>query len=122
MLVIAALSLPLTPALLFAGISRLPVAEVLLALWLGKLVKYTTYAWLVSAFPEQFVRRAHRRVGGLGDALTESFAVRRERRTGRRDSRDELARIEPPRAKPIAQAEELNQRVTVVGCGLGLNR
>ena len=42
MLVIAALPLPLTPALLFARISGLPVAEVLLVMWLGNLVKYTT--------------------------------------------------------------------------------
>ena len=70
MLVIAALPLPLTPALLFAGISRLPVAEVLLALWLGKLVKYTTYAWFASAFPDHFVRRAHGRVAALGEAMS----------------------------------------------------
>lgn len=89
-LVIAALTLPVTPALLFAGISRLPSAEMLLTLWLGKLVKYTTCAWLASAVPEHFVR------------------------PGRRAARDELARIELPRAKPIALAEELNQRVTAV--------
>jgi membrane protein YqaA with SNARE-associated domain len=43
--------LPLTPALMFAGISRLPIAEVVLALWIGKLAKYLVYAWLASRFP-----------------------------------------------------------------------
>ena len=44
---------------MIARISRLPVTEVLLALWLGKLVKYTAYAWLVSAFPSQVLRHGH---------------------------------------------------------------
>ena len=68
--VIAALPLPLTPALLFAGISPLPFAEVLLALWLGKLVKYAAYAWFACAFPEHFVRRVHHRVAALGEAIS----------------------------------------------------
>lgn len=70
MLVIAALPLHLTLALLFAGISRLPVAKVLLSLWLGKLVKYAAYAWLASTFPEHFVQRAHLRVAALGEAIS----------------------------------------------------
>ena len=44
LLIAAATPLPLTPALMVASISRLPVMEVLLALWLGKLVKYAAYA------------------------------------------------------------------------------
>ena len=53
---IAALPLPQTPALMFAGIARLPVIWVLLALLLGKIVKYTVYAWAVARFPEKFAR------------------------------------------------------------------
>ena len=34
---------------MIASISRLPVSEVQLALWLGKLVEYTAYALLISA-------------------------------------------------------------------------
>ena len=69
LLVIAATPLPLTPVLMIASISRLPVMEVLLALWLGKLVKYTAYAWLVSAFPSQVLRHGHIRVAALHAAL-----------------------------------------------------
>jgi len=60
LLVIAATPLPLTPALMFAGISRLPIFEVVLALWLGKLAKYLVYAWLASRFPERALRRGQR--------------------------------------------------------------
>lgn len=70
LLLIAALPLPLTPALMFAAISRLPVAEVLLALWLGKLLKYLAYAWLASAFPAQVLRRGQARMVTLHAALT----------------------------------------------------
>lgn len=69
LLLIAALPLPLTPALMIVGISRLPVGEVLVALWLGKLVKYTAYAWLASAFPEYVIRRGHVRIAALHAAL-----------------------------------------------------
>jgi len=65
---IAALPLPLTPALMFAAISRLPVAEVL-ALWLGKLAKYLAYAWLTSLFPEHVLRHGWARVAALHAAL-----------------------------------------------------
>lgn len=53
---IAATPLPQTPALAFAAITRLPVLEVLVALLVGKLFKYGTYAWLVARFPEHFTR------------------------------------------------------------------
>ncbi len=56
LLVIAALPLPLTPALVFAAISRLPVLEVISALWIGKLAKYLVYAWLAARFPRWLVR------------------------------------------------------------------
>jgi len=56
LLVIAALPLPLTPALVFAAISRLPVLEVITALWIGKLAKYLVYAWVAAKFPHWLVR------------------------------------------------------------------
>jgi uncharacterized membrane protein YdjX (TVP38/TMEM64 family) len=62
LLVIAATPLPLTPALMFAAISRLPVAEVILALWVGKLVKYLVYAWLASSFPARWITQVHLRL------------------------------------------------------------
>ena len=70
LLLIAALPLPLTPALMFAAVSRLPVAEVLLALWLGKLVKYMAYAWLTATFPAWAVRHSSFRVAALDAALS----------------------------------------------------
>lgn len=69
LLVIAALPLPLTPALMFAAISRLPVAEVVLALWVGKLAKYLVYAGLASAFPSLWIARAHGRLSTLNAVL-----------------------------------------------------
>lgn len=69
LLVIAALPVPLTPALMFAAISRLPVAEVIAALWLGKLAKYHVYAWLASRFPDQLVRHGQRHVDTLRAVL-----------------------------------------------------
>ena len=53
---IAATPLPQTPAIAFAAITRLPVLEVLVALFAGKLLKYSIYAWLVARFPDHFVR------------------------------------------------------------------
>ena len=70
LLLIAALPLPLTPVLMFAAVSRLPVVEVLLALWLGKLVKYTAYAWLTSSFPAWALRHSRFRVAALDAALS----------------------------------------------------
>ena len=69
LLVIAATPLPLTPALMFAAISRLPVAEVAVALWLGKMVKYVVYGWLASAFPARWISSAHRRLMTLNAVL-----------------------------------------------------
>lgn len=65
LLVIAATPLPLTPALMFAGISRLPIVEVVLALWIGKLAKYLVYAWLASRFPERALLRVQRHTEAL---------------------------------------------------------
>ena len=76
LLLIAALPLPLTPVLMFAAVSRLPVVEVLLALWLGKLVKYTAYAWLTSSFPIWAVRHGNFRVAALDVALSRATAFK----------------------------------------------
>lgn len=65
LLVIAALPLPLTPALAFAAISRLPATEVIAVLWLGKWIKYAVYAWLTARFPERLLRRAEQQLNGL---------------------------------------------------------
>ncbi|MDC6177085.1 YqaA family protein [Ralstonia solanacearum] len=72
LLVIAALPLPLTPALMFAAISRLPVVEVIAALWLGKLAKYCVYAWLASRFPDRLMRHDQRHVDAMRAALGNS--------------------------------------------------
>ena len=53
-----------TPALAFAGIYRMPIYEVLLAIGLGKLVKYTAYAFIASRFPNRF---AHLYTAALPD-------------------------------------------------------
>uniref|UniRef100_UPI00406C2043 VTT domain-containing protein n=1 Tax=Rhodoferax sp. GW822-FHT02A01 TaxID=3141537 RepID=UPI00406C2043 len=42
---VTALPVPLTPALLFAGLAKLPWWEVALALWMGRLLKFYVYAW-----------------------------------------------------------------------------
>ena len=54
---ISALPLPQSPALMFAGITRLPVVEVWAAVLLGKLFKYGVYGALVAAFPRKFAKR-----------------------------------------------------------------
>jgi membrane protein YqaA with SNARE-associated domain len=51
---IAATPLPQTPALIFAAVSRLPLAEVFLALFFGKLLKYGVYGLLAAKFPVAF--------------------------------------------------------------------
>ena len=51
---LAAQPLPQTPALIFTAVSRLPPAEVFLALLIGKSLKYGTYAWLAVRFPGWF--------------------------------------------------------------------
>lgn len=51
---IAATPFPQTPALIFTAISRLPVLEVFIALFLGKLLKYSVYGFLAAKFPSWF--------------------------------------------------------------------
>jgi membrane protein YqaA with SNARE-associated domain len=58
LLAIAATPLPQTPALIFTAVSRLPIAEVFLALFLGKLLKYGVYGFLAVKFPSWFRRLA----------------------------------------------------------------
>jgi uncharacterized membrane protein YdjX (TVP38/TMEM64 family) len=73
--VIAATPVPLTPALMFAAISRLPVAEVVLALWIGKLAKYLVYAWLASRFPERALQRGQRHADALRAMLARATST-----------------------------------------------
>ncbi|MDZ5455652.1 YqaA family protein [Azohydromonas lata] len=80
LLLISALPLPLTPALMFAAISRLPVAEVIVALWAGKLLKYVVYAWLAAAFPSTRLRTRQRQLDALGAALTHATSERDARK------------------------------------------
>lgn len=75
LLVIAATPLPLTPALMFAGISRLPIAEVVLALWIGKIIKYLLYAWLTSRFPERMMQRGQRQTEALRAMLARAMST-----------------------------------------------
>ena len=59
LLFFAASPLPQTPVLIATAISRLPVVEILLALFLGKLLKYGFYGWLAartSPWAHRFVR------------------------------------------------------------------
>lgn len=75
LLIIAATPLPLTPALMFAGISRLPIAEVVLALWVGKLAKYLVYAWVASRFPERALQRGQRHADALRAMLARGMST-----------------------------------------------
>jgi membrane protein YqaA with SNARE-associated domain len=54
---LAALPLPQSPALMFAGIVRLPIWEVWLAVLLGKGIKYGLYSYAVARFPSRFLKR-----------------------------------------------------------------
>jgi membrane protein YqaA with SNARE-associated domain len=51
---VAALPLPQTPALALCAISRLPEAEVMIAILVGKLIKYAVVAGFAVVFPERF--------------------------------------------------------------------
>ena len=50
------LPVPKTPALVFVAIYRMPIYEVVLAIGLGKSLKYVLYAFVVSRFPKQIAR------------------------------------------------------------------
>jgi membrane protein YqaA with SNARE-associated domain len=56
--VLMAVPLPVlkTPALAFVAIYRMPIYEVVLAIGMGKLLKYVLYAYVASRFPKYFVR------------------------------------------------------------------
>ena len=51
---IAALPLPQTPALIFFAITEPPVAQIFLAVLLGKMIKYFLLAMLAALFPARF--------------------------------------------------------------------
>jgi len=57
LLVIAASPFPQTPALIFAAVSQLPIAELFLALFLGKLLKYSMYGFVAAKFPSWLAAR-----------------------------------------------------------------
>jgi membrane protein YqaA with SNARE-associated domain len=57
LLVIAASPFPQTPALIFAAVSQLPIAEIFLALFLGKLLKYGIYGFVAAKFPSWLAAR-----------------------------------------------------------------
>jgi membrane protein YqaA with SNARE-associated domain len=59
---IAASPLAQTPALIIAAISDLPVAEVFVALFFGKLIKYGVYAWVAIRFPHWVTHALNARV------------------------------------------------------------
>ena len=71
---IAALPLPQTPALIFFAITEPPVAQIFLAVFLGKLIKYFLLALLAALFPARF--RAFLDVIEPADS-TENKAARR---------------------------------------------
>lgn len=50
------LPVPKTPALAFVAIYRMPIYEVVLAIGLGKMLKYTLYAWVIAQFPTHAAR------------------------------------------------------------------
>ena len=60
---IAAMPLPHTPALIFTAMLPLPASHVFLALFVGKLLKYGIYGWLVINFPAWFQHLANGRLG-----------------------------------------------------------
>lgn len=45
---------PKTAVLAFAGIYRLPIAEVIAAIWIGKFIKYESYAFIAARFSHRF--------------------------------------------------------------------
>ena len=45
---------PKVAVLAFAAIYRLPIAEVIAAIWIGKLIKYASYGFIVAHFSHRF--------------------------------------------------------------------
>jgi membrane protein YqaA with SNARE-associated domain len=70
------LPVPKTPALAFVAIYRMPIYEVVLAIGLGKLLKYTLYAYVVSRFPRYFVRWYAAALPGQASVAGEASAAR----------------------------------------------
>jgi uncharacterized membrane protein YdjX (TVP38/TMEM64 family) len=69
------LPFPTLPMLAVAGIYRLPIADVFLAILVGKIIKYLAYAYLATRFP--LALRFFTEHGGFAAGLTASG----ERRT-----------------------------------------
>ena len=53
------LPIPKLPMLAVAGLHRLPIQEVVIAIWSGKIIKYTLYAYVVTRFPRTIHRIVH---------------------------------------------------------------
>ena len=53
------LPIPKLPMLAVAGLYRLPIQEVVIAIWSGKIIKYTLYAYVVNRFPRTIRRMVH---------------------------------------------------------------
>jgi membrane protein YqaA with SNARE-associated domain len=56
MLVIAASPMPQTPALLLCALASLPTLGILVAVGIGKTVKYVFLSWATARYPGRFVR------------------------------------------------------------------
>lgn len=53
------LPIPKLPMLAVADLYRLPIQEVVIAIWSGKIIKYTLYAYVVTRFPRTIRRIVH---------------------------------------------------------------
>lgn len=56
MLVIAGSPMPQTPALLFCALANVSTPGIMLAVGVGKTVKYLFLAWATAHYPARFVR------------------------------------------------------------------
>jgi membrane protein YqaA with SNARE-associated domain len=56
MLLIAASPMPQTPALLFCALANLPTLGILVAVGVGKTIKYLFLAWATARYPSRFIR------------------------------------------------------------------
>ena len=56
MLIIAASPMPQTPALFFCALASLPTLGILIAVGIGKTIKYLFLAWATARYPARFIR------------------------------------------------------------------
>jgi membrane protein YqaA with SNARE-associated domain len=99
----AAAPLPQTPALIFTAVSQLPVSEVFLALFLGKLLKYGVYGWLAAEFPSWFQRFAPT---GDTEHRTSALGSRARDRAG--------ASLRPSDGRVVLKGAERSQPIATV--------